>query len=72
MGGSFPRLDHAVNRTVNDNSSLGEVDNTVDTSPWFVHSDVPGHANFAYHLPQFVGVGLAVGALLVLVTACCC
>lgn len=67
VGGSIPSLDHIVDKAVNSDNTLGEIDNVVDTSAWYFHSDTPGHPNFAYHLIQFFGIGLGVGALLALV-----
>lgn len=69
VGGSFPNLDHAVDKQVNDNGTLGAVDSVINTSPWYYHTDLPRDPKFSYHLTQFFGIGLAVGAALAVAAA---
>lgn len=68
VGGSFFDLDHATERVLGDNGGAGQVISTTASSAWYYRQEIHGSAPFTFHLTQFFGVGLALGALLAVLT----
>jgi hypothetical protein len=64
VGGSFPNLDRATEQELTDSGAPGNVISTTVTSPWYYRQEIHGSTPFSFHLTQFFGVGISLGALL--------